>query len=92
MPQYVCGTVTANAPSPGVSVEVKKDGVVEATPTAYKTAPGTFMYSAPVAGGTGYTTKATCDGCAKSRESSPAETVDTGEWQTINVAIPCTCS
>lgn len=89
MPQYVCGTITACAGSTGVSVEVKQNGNVVVTPGATKTGPGTFIYAAPVNAGTGYTTRATCDTCVQSAESSPAETVSPNEWQQINVAIPC---
>ncbi len=89
MPQYVCGTITTNAASIGVNVEIKQNGITVAAPTATKVADGSFAYSTPVSAGSGYTTKATCNTCSKSAESSPAQTVQPDEWQVIDVTIPC---
>ena len=89
MPQYVCGTITTSAASSGVAVEVKQNGTTIATPSATKVADGSFAYSQAVSAGSGYTTKATCNTCSQSAESSPAQTVSPNEWQVIDVTLPC---
>ncbi|MBT3376505.1 MAG: hypothetical protein HN742_29565 [Lentisphaerae bacterium] len=90
----VYGTVTVNAASSGVTIEVRRNGVKETNPIPMEFPPGSgkYMYNTPVNGGAGYTTWAQCNDCDGENEE-PDVGVTVGATNVkIDVPVPCTCS
>jgi len=88
---YIYGVITTNAGSTGVTLVIKLNGSIIATPQAVKAGPGTYQYCWAVPPASGYTVLATCVSCSNSAESSPPQTVTSGGFTPINVTVPCTC-